>query len=601
MRTLTAAEFRAAHESSHAHLLSGESAAFDFAIEEVRLRGGGVIRPQRAGVTAIVGANNAGKSTVLRELNAYLEVHPSQSQPPYLALESVALSGSGAEHLIEWLMQNSALVVEGPNLSFMRPGTSPENMASMAYYWQNMATGSGGIGGLRNFLCFYGNAEGRLTLRASAEKRESIADPPQHPMHYLEDDAGLRRSLSAIAERVFRTPLTLDALARVVRLRVGEVPGEAPPVDAVTREYWEALSRLSPLDEQGDGMRGFFGQLLPVMGATYPLILLDEPEAFLHPPQAHALGVELGRLAIEQNVQILVATHDRSLLTGLLDSDGDVSVVRLSREGGHPQVNQLDSDQLTTLWNDPVLKYSSVLDGVFHRTVVLAEAEGDCAFLAAGLDCPARAGGGVQPLNETLFVATGGKDAMWKLATALRGVAVPVVAAPDLDLISEEGGVRRLVEALGGTWSEELHTLWMQATSAQRAPRQPVKIGHVLDAISSVFTARVDEPYTPDVREELQAQARSRESPWAEVKKHGVNAFDGPPRQALDQLLERLDGIGVVLVREGELERLAPSVGVRKGPGWLQAALAAHEQCNAATQAHLDRIMAAAAGMVTHA
>lgn len=593
MRSITSDEFRAAYSATHAELLDGNSDDFHYEIEEIKLRGGGLIRPQRAGVTAIVGANNAGKSTILRELHAYLEVHPSQTQPPYLAIDSIKASGSATGHLIDWLIKNSALTADGANISFVRPSATPETLPTMSYLWANRNMPSGGIGTLRNYVCFYGNAAGRLAMGASAEKRAAVDDPPQHPVHYLEDSPALRSALSEISERVFRQPLTLDGLARVVQLRAGKVPGDPPPVDNVTREYRESLAALGALDEQGDGMRGFFGQILPVMGSTYPLILLDEPEAFLHPPQAHALGVELGRLAIERGVQILVATHDRSLLTGLLDSDGDVSVVRVTRDGGHSRVKQLDSEELRALWTDPVLRYSNVLDGLFHRTVVLAEAEGDCAFLSAGLDCSSRVADGASPLNETLFVATGGKDAMWKLATALRGVDVPVVAAPDIDLISDESSVRRLVESLGAGWSDEMHELWLRATSAQRAPRDPVKVGHVIDALTAVFAGRESDSYTSDVREELQAQARARESPWAEVKKHGVGAFEGPARVALLELLERLEDVGVVLVREGELERLAPSVGVRKGPGWLQAALAAGAQCGPLAQGHLDRILAA--------
>ncbi|WP_368665639.1 AAA family ATPase [Homoserinimonas sp. OAct 916] len=216
--------------------------------------------------------------------------------------------------------------------------------------------------------------------------RESVDDPPNHPVHYLQDSPELTERISQLSEDVFHHPLTLDTLARTIRLRVGKIDAEVPRIDSIPRGYRETLASLRPLDEQGDGMRGFFGQILPVMASTYPLIVLDEPEAFLHPPQAHALGVQLGRLAVERGVQILVATHDRNLLTGLLDSEVAVSVVRASRGSGQSRAFQLDAAQLRELWNDPVLHYSNVLDGLFHRIVVLAEAEGDCAFLSAALD-----------------------------------------------------------------------------------------------------------------------------------------------------------------------------------------------------------------------
>jgi hypothetical protein len=79
-----------------------------------------------------------------------------------------------------------------------------------------------------------------------------------------------------------------------------------------------------------------------------------------------------------------------------------------------------------------------------------------------------------------------------------------------------------------------------------------------------------------------------------------MSAFKGSARKAASALLTLLDEAGVVLVEEGELERLAPEVGVRKGPGWLQAALSDGEQCNKVTQAHVDRIQHAGGSKLGH-
>jgi hypothetical protein len=277
-------------------------------------------------------------------------------------------------------------------------------------------------------------------------------------------------------------------------------------------------------------------------------------------------------------------------LTGLLDSGGDVSVVRVSRSGTNSAVRQLDAAQLRNIWTDPVLKYSNVLDGLFHQVVVLAEAEGDCAYLAAAAGV-LNESAGASPSGEALFVASAGKQGMWKLAQALRAVDVPVVAAPDMDLISDEAETKRLFTALGGHWDDELSTLWSTATAAQRAPREPVKIAHVLDAVAGSLTPRRDEVYTPAVRDEVLAQLRSRESPWAEVKKHGIAAFVGQARAALLQLMERLETVGLVLVRAGELERLAPDVIARKGPAWLEEAFRSEQHRNATTQEHIVRVI----------
>lgn len=591
MATIGMENFDAAYSGSNPDWLGGAAAKFAFSIEQITLKSGDVIRPQRAGVTAIVGSNNAGKSTILRELTEWLSHEPNHPRPPTLSIDSVELSTSGSDaDLIAWLGSNSSFTLTGTEMGFVRPLADFLRPSQLSWYWTQRNLG---MGSLKPFLCFYGNAQGRFSVGGTAEMRESVDDPPTHPVHYLQDSKDLIARISGMSEQVFRQPLTLDTLARNLRLRVGKLDSETPRVDDIPPEYRREMAALRPLDDQGDGMKSFFGQVLPVVAATYPLIVLDEPEAFLHPPQAHALGVELGRLAVERGVQILVATHDRNLLTGLLDSNVEVSVVRASRGEGQSRAFQLDSTELRALWGDAVLKYTNVLDGLFHRIVVLAEAEGDCAYLAAALDSPDRKGAPI-PRNEFLFVPTGGKDGMSKVAAALKAVRVPVIAVPDLDMLSDQTKLARLVTALQGDWSDDLKLLWDRATLAQRSVKEPAKVGHVVDAILAAFSERRDTDFSADLRDELLACSRTRESPWASVKEYGVDAFKGEARENVIKLLDALESIGVVLVRSGELERLAPEVPARKGPGWLQAALERKAQFNERTQAHVGRIIDAA-------
>ncbi|WP_162239031.1 MULTISPECIES: ATP-dependent nuclease [unclassified Rathayibacter] len=587
-------ELAAAVGAQNPEWLSGDSEKFKFALNRIRLKNGQHIDIHPSGVTAIVGSNNAGKSTILRELVELLSHQPGYSMPKRLVVDGLDLVKAGeARDLVSWL---------GKNASFLRPSTgnsmvgfqrSTSGQASIFGLTQGWVASPDELGQLSSFLCFYGNAQGRFAVGGAIEMRDAPGDPPTHPVHHLQDNKEMLNELSRISEKSFRSPLTLDPLGRTVRLRTGSIAAETPRIDEISESYREAMIALRPLDEQGDGMRSMFGQLLPVVTATYPLILLDEPEAFLHPPQAHALGVELGHLAVARKIQIIVATHDRNLLSGLLESQVDVSVVRLSRKQESTYASQLEASQLRNLWADSVLRYTNVLDGLFHQLVILAEAEGDCAFLAAALDSSPDKLLGDLPRSEVLFLPTGGKDGIPKVAEALQAVQVPMVAAPDLDVLSDKAKCAILVRSLGSTWTERMDQLWDQATNNIRTKKEPATIGDVLDALSSLLGESRTEPFTSDVAERARAQLRSSASPWAEVKDHGVSAFKGEAYTAAVALLELLETVGVVLVREGELERLAPEVAVRKGAGWLQAALDRGAQSNQLTQGHLARIIEA--------
>jgi hypothetical protein len=80
----------------------------------------------------------------------------------------------------------------------------------------------------------------------------------------------------------------------------------------------------------------------------------------------------------------------------------------------------------------------------------------------------------------------------------------------------------------------------------------------VLESLNSAFEGRREEPFTADARSDFNAPTRSDGSPWAEVKKHGIRAFSKDELVAMNELLKKLAGCGVVKVLEGEREGLAP-------------------------------------------
>lgn len=577
---------------SDSSLLNGDPTRFGFQIDSVTLRSGDTFALTPGGVTVIVGANNAGKSTVLRDLIGLLAQRRGHPRPETKSVAAIELTKSGRPNdLIAWVGNHYKLVARGTSFGFFHGG-GVRLPQSLVTEWENDGTG---IGPLSDLLAFYGDAQGRFGIAGAFEMRDAVDDPPTHPIHSLQDSQAKLDEINRVCRSVFGESLTLDALARVIRLRVGEVGMDAPPVDAVTPEYRKAMAALVPLDEQGDGMRSLMGLLLPLVTSSYPVIVIDEPEAFLHPPQAHALGRELGLLASKGRVQVVVATHDRNFLTGLLESGVDVSVARLSRKGSDVRAHQLNAADLRTLWTDPVLKYSNLLEGLFHRLVVLAEAEGDCNYLAAALESGQRPDDEI-PRNEILFVPTGGKGGMPKAAKALQAVQVPVIAAPDLDILDDASKLKTLVEALGGEWSADLGALHAEATVDLVKRVEPATVQHVLEAITATLSGREGEPYTSEIRDQVKANLRAGASPWAAVKDHGMSAFKGQARAACEVLVDQLGKLGIVAVRDGVLEGLAPEVTNRKGPGWLQAALAVGAQANERTQAHLGRIIEAGSG-----
>ncbi|MGW7262622.1 ATP-dependent nuclease [Streptomyces sp. NPDC054842] len=574
---------------------TGNASNFSIHVPSVKLSGGSSITLSEAGVTAIVGSNNSGKSTLIREIINHIK-HGRKNAKQHgtsFIVDGIDIATQGsAEDLRAWLHKHSRKVIRNGQDFFVRPGVAEVHAGVVDWRYTTQMSDLG-IQELYDLLVFYGDAWQRIAGVNPVEMRDMFDAPATSPMHVLQDKEDLLAELCEISLEVFGQTLTLDRLSKQVNLRVGETGLPAPAIDKIDIGYRDALSGLPNLMDQGDGMKSLIGLLLPLLTSAYPVVFIDEPEAFLHPPQAMALGRILGEQARSKKIQVILATHDRNLLSGLLQSEVDVSIVRLERpvEGG-TEAHQLNVRELKGIWDDPVLRYSNVLDGLFHKAVVLAEAERDCRFYSSALEEYA-------PKNELpalpgdiLFVPCGGKDGLPRLAKVLRSVKVPVVASPDLDILNDRGKIRILVEAMGGDWGS-LKDDYEKATAEFRQPREALHISNVLSALNGVFSSRQNEVFTATVRHEFMTQLRSKGNPWSALKEYGELAFKADPKVA-QNLLRRLDNMGIVAVRVGELERFTPYLGVSKGASWLPAAIEAGGHRSEPARKHVAALVKAA-------
>lgn len=558
-------------------------------VQSVQVAGKAIPLPE-VGVTAVVGGNNVGKSTLLREMHAWLTREPHELVPSANhVVQDLTLGRFGDETALQRWLANNSNRVSTPNPGFVRLNASQpvsEEVASL--YWRAKT-----LGRLAYFFVHYSEALTRASMVEPVDQRPDVANPPQHPVHVLQDNSDLLWEVNEVSRAIFRRPLTLDRLSRQTVLRVGTPGIIAPPIDAVTSEYREALTQLPTLNVQGDGMKSLLGLLLPVVTATYPIVLVDEPEAFLHPPQAYQLGKTLASIARERAIQVVLATHDRNILAGLLAADTPVSVVRLDREGDTTAANQLSASEVRGLWTDPVMRYSNVLEGLFHRVVVVAEADPDCRFYAAAIDAIDESSPLSLPPSEILFIPSGGKDGMAKIVKALRAVSVRVAACPDLDILDDASKVKKLVEAMGGTWTD-IETEYEKAVHDLKAAQVEATCGQVLTQIQAALMDVQEQPWTEATRARLKPVTRTRQSEFQKLKRFGVATFSGQAAVHAEAVLTKLDALGICCVREGELERLAPALGVSKGPSWLGAALDAEAHKGETARRQVERVLAAA-------
>ncbi|MFM9497496.1 ATP-dependent nuclease [Streptomyces galilaeus] len=569
-------------------------------IDELEIAGGQRILLPAPGITVIVGPNNVGKSTILRQANARsVQGYAGGGFPGEpLLVENMKISVNGnLGDVVDWLKRHSRTTITPDGSAiFHRPNAGSLKEVDVPHYLSQL--GQHGLQSIHNHVTFYGDATNRISSVHPTEIRESIEYPPSHPFHVLQDNTNLFDELNDLCLRVFRKPLTLDALSRSMNIRIGVTATDAPQVNRLSHEYLESLKDLPRLENQGDGMRSFIGLILPLLTSSYHVVLIDEPEAFLHPPQAFQLGRILGEQVRSRGMQIILATHDKNLLAGLLQSESEVSIVRLDRKDqGNTIAHQLSVENLKRIWTDPVLRHTNVLDGLFHKLVVLAEGDRDCTFFAAALEhLNTQQNLAVSP-SEILFVPSGGKGGLRLLIEVLSSANVPIVASPDLDVLDDRTFLKRLIESMGGVW-EKYEKNYDLATAPFRQPQERVHVSHVLKSLNEVFRERTEETFGPEIAEEFRALIRTRESPWKSLKLHGEGAWNGNPQSALaaEKLLSDLDELGIVALRVGELERFARTLVVKKGPEWVPAAIAGAFHTEIPAQEHVARLMRSGLG-----
>ncbi len=330
------------------------------------------------------------------------------------------------------------------------------------------------------------DTESRLIL---GKPQSSIAFPhslPEQYIHLLQVNENMRSEISKEVRIAFNKDLIIHwAGGAQVWFHVGDEPIRDTTQDRVSGQYLEELMKLPRLESEGDGIRSFVGILLACMCGGQPLFLVDEPEAFLHPPQIRRIAGILAKNAEAVGRQVIIATHSGDVVRGALESSDRVSICRMTRAGNLNYVCKLGSNDIKELLSKPLLRSATAIEGVFHEGVVVCEGDADCRIyeaLAKRLES-----------NEVLpspvdfhFIHGGGKGALATLATVYMKLRVPVVVIADLDLLRNKEEFKNALCSLGGDFSA-IEGLYNSIVSALSAVPPIVSLDDFLEASERIL------------------------------------------------------------------------------------------------------------------
>ena len=227
------------------------------------------------------------------------------------------------------------------------------------------------------------------------------------------------------------------------------------------------------------------------------------------------------------NRQLLISTHSEDFLQGLLDADSEnITVIRINRDDTINWMSVLQNDEIKRLWGNPLLRYSNILSGLFHKKVVVCESDYDCLFYQAIMDAIYEHKNEIAP--DILFTHCGGKTRVKDIVSALKAVNVPVAAICDFDLLNSSQNFKTIVASFGIDWS-------------------------------GAFSV-----YMRTIYDSMNAKSSGGNNAWDPIKKVGKAGFTGNEPAAYDKVEAECKSAGLFVVPVGEMECFDKTVNKEK-------------------------------------
>lgn len=386
-----------------------------------------IVRPPR--ITVFVGPNNSGKSLALREIRSTLNEHPNPEQRRVIADVSAAFSPGLMLDLVKRrTVRETATSVtirsrNGQSWELQRKGNDIVPLA-LPHFPHRLLT----------YYTLVLDGAARLNLSGPQPFSGFAGSEDENYWATLFRDGGARIALATDIRSAFERHLVLDAVTSIGQVipRLSAVPIPTEIEHALTAESAQFFSKTTPLSDFSDGVKAYCGVLAALRSGDDRLVLIDEPDAFLHPPLARKLGETMARVSTAREGQVFAATHSAHFVMGAITAGVQVAIVRLSYDGRQGLARLLDEGTLSGLMSDPLLRATGILDALFHQSVIVCEGHSD-RVLYEEVNTRLRAVG--RGVHDCLLLNAGNWQNVRKLVGPMRALGIPAAAVVDLDVI----------------------------------------------------------------------------------------------------------------------------------------------------------------------
>ncbi|MCU4417382.1 ATP-dependent nuclease [Acinetobacter bereziniae] len=486
-------------------------------------------------ITVFVGPNNSGKSQILREIYQYCISGMQNSNNKIIDnIQFIGISKDEIENAIRKVQQEPH-INEFINPDHILVGRNGErNQVHLPSYKHVLINPSEAT----NQFCTTYLKYKTLTLDGynridlvNAQGAGNLQDPPHLSFQMLFRDNQKRYEVRRIIYEAFGQYLVLDPtnLGQLsLRLSTKE-PQDELEERGIHEAAVEFHKKAIPIDYASDGVKAFTGMVTEMIAGDPSILLMDEPEAFLHPSLAFKLGKEVAGIMSHSEKRLFVATHSPNFIMGCIQSGAPVNIVRLTYRDGVATSRILPNIDILKLMRNPLLRSIGVLSGLFYEFVIVTESDADRAFYQEINDRLLKFSN--KGIPNCLFLNAQNKQTVKTIIKPLRELGIPVAGIVDIDILKEGGKV----------WSEFLE-------SASLPEIEKNALAHTREALKQKFI----------------------ESNKDMKKDGGISILKDQDKEALSNLFDKLAEYGLFVVPNGELESWLQQLNARgHGPAWL--------------------------------
>ncbi|WP_353096633.1 ATP-dependent nuclease [Empedobacter brevis] len=486
-------------------------------------------------ITVFVGPNNSGKSKLLLEIEEFCKKGKINTKDVILSeLKFSEIIDKEAE-----IQKHTLTPTERETLApnqIIYGGSKIRNKVDKNQLFQFLSD----IESYREYFCSFYLSFNTLRLgggnRISLINEQSGGDlqgQPQNILQVLFQNNSKRQEVRRIIYDAFKKYFVIDP-TKLGHLRIRL--SEKPPIDDIQERgiHQDAVDfHNNALDIvlASDGVKAFTGIITTIIAGDPKVILIDEPEAFLHPSLASNLGKEVSNSVNGSSKNLFVSTHSANFLMGCIQSGVPINIVRLTYSNNTPTARILPSEKVLKLMRHPLLRSTGVLNGLFYEYVIVTEADSDRAFYQE-INERLLAFEPSKGIPNCLFLNAQNKQTIHEILRPLREMGIPCAGIVDVDVVKEGGKV------------------WTNLLSSANVPDVTIKStnisrGHLKTAFD-----------TKDVNFKTNG---------------GIEVLGQADKEACNNLFDQLDEYGIFAVRKGELESWLKPLGTTAShsPEWL--------------------------------